>query len=46
MQRYNKAVGAAAVTVVAWAAGLFGLDIPAEVQGALITLVVFAVPNR
>ena len=45
-QRFNKATAAAAVTVVAFVASSFGFDIPAEVQGALITLAVFFVPNR
>ena len=45
-QRFNKATAAAGVTVVAFVASSFGFDIPAEVQGALITLAVFFVPNR
>lgn len=45
-QRYNKGLAAAGVTVVAWVASLFGVDVPAEVQGALITIAVVVVPNR
>lgn len=46
VQAYNKGLAAAAVTVVAWVAGLLGLEIPAEVQGALITIAVVLIPNR
>lgn len=45
-QHYNKAIAAAAVTVLAFVAEQFGFEIPAEVQGSLITLAVFAIPNR
>lgn len=46
MQRYNKAIAAAAVTVIAWLANLAGIDVPAEVQGAIATIAVYAIPNR
>jgi hypothetical protein len=46
MTKYNKGVAAAAVTVAAWVASLFGVDVPAQVQGALITIAVVFVPNR
>lgn len=43
----NKAWAAAAVTVVVWIVRDFiGIDVPAEVQGAVTTLLVWAVPNR
>lgn len=45
MTKFNKAVAAAGVTLAAWVASLAGVDVPAEVQGALVTLLVFAVPN-
>lgn len=45
-QKYNKAIAAAGVTIVAWVASLFGLDIPAEVQGSLIVVAVYFIPNR
>ncbi len=45
MTRFNKATAAAAVTVAAFLVSLFGVDVPAEVQGAVVTLLVFAVPN-
>lgn len=45
-QRYNKGVAAAAVTVLAFISGEFGYEIPAEVQGSLITLAVLFIPNR
>jgi hypothetical protein len=45
-QRFNKATAAAAVTAAAWIVSLFGVEVPAEVQGAFITLAVFIVPNR
>ena len=43
---YNKGIAAAGVTVAAWVASMFGLDVPAEIQGALITLAVVFIPNR
>lgn len=40
----------AAVVVIVWAAGLFGLDVPVEVAGSIVVLVSFAagyiVPDR
>lgn len=45
-QRYNKGIAAAAVTVAAWVSGLIGLEVPVEVQGSLITLLVLVIPNR
>lgn len=33
-------VAAAAVTVLCWIIGLVGLDVPAEIQGALTTVIV------
>lgn len=46
MQAYNKAIAAAAVTIGVWLAALGGLDVPAEVQGAVATLLVLVIPNR
>lgn len=46
MQEYNKAIVTAAVTIVVWIAGEFGLVVPAEVAVALATILVFFVPNR
>lgn len=45
-QKYNKGIAAAAVTVGAWVASIFGFDVPVEVQGSLITLLVVVIPNR
>lgn len=45
-RRFNKATAAAAVTLAVFAVNQFGVDVPAEVQGAAITLLVFIVPNR
>lgn len=40
---YRNAIAGAAVTLAAWGAGAFaGVDIPAEVGAAAVTLVVFA----
>ena len=38
----STSAAAAATTLIVWGAGLAGLDIPTEVQGALTTLIVFA----
>lgn len=46
MNKYNKAWAAAAATVAAWLVSQFGVEVPAEVQGAVATLLVWAVPNR
>lgn len=46
MSRFNKATAAAVVGVAAWLVSLAGLEVPAEVQAMLVTLLVFAVPNR
>lgn len=41
--KVTASVAAAAVTtVVCWVASLAGLDVPAEVQGAVTTILVFA----
>lgn len=41
----NKAWAAAAVVVLSWLLTFVGVDVPAEVQGALAVLLVWLVPN-
>ena len=38
----SATLAAAIVTVLVWAAGLAGVDVPSEVQGALTTILVAA----
>jgi hypothetical protein len=45
VRRFSKAVAAAAVLVAAWILAQFGLEVPAPVQGGVVTLLVWAVPN-
>lgn len=42
MQRYNKALAAAAVCVAA----IIGVNVPEEVLTAIAAVLVYAVPNR
>lgn len=46
VQRYNKALAAACVVVIAWAFRLAGVEVPAEVAAAFTTILVYAIPNE
>ena len=41
VQAYRRAIAGAAVTVVVFALGAVGVDVPSEVGAAAVTLVVF-----
>ena len=45
-QRFNKATASALVLVAGYVASLFGVDVPAEIQVAVATVLVWAVPNK